>query len=244
MSRASTIRLGFLVPPGNPTTEPEMYRIAPPGVTVHFTRMVAEGGVPGAHDGQEARNRSQIAHLDENMDVMSLVKPAVVVMAHTASSYTLGREGEAALVERLTNKYGIPFITAFGSVIAALDHLGVKRVALGTPYSAEATLRSKGHLEAHGLDVVSAGSLDDVTNIYDETPERALALALKVDRPEAQAVFLSGVGMPTVDMLAAAEKVLGKPAISSAAAMMWNALRVAGVRTPVQGRGSLLAGPR
>ena len=68
--------------------------------------------------------------------------------------------------------------------------------------------------------------------------------AVKVDRPEAQAVFLSGVGMPTVDMLAAAEKVLGKPAISSAAAMMWNALRVAGVKTPVPGRGRLLAGPR
>jgi len=244
MSRESIVRLGFLVPPGNPTTEPEMYRIAPPGVTVHFTRMVAEGGVPGAHDGQEARNRSQIAHLDENMDVLSLVKPAVVVMAHTASSYTLGREGEAALVERLSKKYDIPFITAFGSVIAAVGHLGATRVALGTPYSPEATLRSKGHLEAHGLEVVSSGSLEDVTNIYDETPERALALAVKVDCPEAHAVFLSGVGMPTVDMLAAAENVLGKPVISSAAAMMWNALRVAGVKTPVPGRGGLLAGPR
>ena len=31
-------RLGFLVPPGNPTVEPEMMQLAPPGVSVHFTR--------------------------------------------------------------------------------------------------------------------------------------------------------------------------------------------------------------
>ena len=31
------VRIGFLVPPGNPTAEPEMMRLAPPGVTVHFT---------------------------------------------------------------------------------------------------------------------------------------------------------------------------------------------------------------
>ena len=244
MSRSSVTRLGFLVPPGNPTTEPEMFRLAPRGVTVHFTRMVAKGGVPGEHDGQEARNRSQIAHLDENIELLALVKPSVIVMAHTASSYTLGREGEAALVKRLTEKFDIPFITAFGSVIAALGRLGATRVALGTPYSAEATLRSKAHLEAHGLEVVSWKSLEGVVNIYDETPARALALARGADSPDAQAVFLSGVGMPTVDVLEAAEHALGKPAMSSASAMMWHALCVAGVTTPVEGFGRLLSGAR
>ena len=37
---------------------------------------------------------------------------------------------------------------------------------------------------------------------------------------------------------------LGKPVISSASAMMWNALRVARVATPVAGFGSLLSGAR
>jgi maleate isomerase len=103
------------------------------------------------------------------------------------------------------------------------------------------TLRGKAHLEAHGLEVVNHGRLQGVTNIYDETPERAYALARAVDHPKAQAVFMSGVGMPTIDILEKAEKDLGKPVFSSAAAMMWNALRVAGVRHAIEGYGSLLA---
>jgi len=77
-------RIGFLVPPGNPTVEPEMTRLAPEGVTVHFTRMVAHGEA-GSHRGQEERNRSQIAHLDENVALLAMVKPAVIAMARAAS---------------------------------------------------------------------------------------------------------------------------------------------------------------
>jgi maleate cis-trans isomerase len=50
-------RIGFLVPPGNPTVEPEMVELAPAGVSVHFTRMSASGAA-GTHVGQEERNRS------------------------------------------------------------------------------------------------------------------------------------------------------------------------------------------
>ena len=117
-------------------------------------------------------------------------------------------------------------------------------MALATPYSEEATLRSKAHLEAHGLSVAAWGQLENVKNIYDETPERAYALARRVDVPEAQAVFISGVGMPSIDVLERLERELGKPVISSASAMMWNALRISQVATPITGFGSLLSGQR
>ena len=56
-----------------------------------------------------------------------------------------------------------------------------------------------------------------------------------------QAVFLSGLGMPTVSTLEMLEQDLGKPVISAASAMMWQALRLAGVRQRVAGYGRLLA---
>ena len=120
-------RLGFLVPPGNPTVEPEMMTLAPDGVSLHFHRMVASGE-PGAPDGQTER----------------------------------------------------------------------------------------------------------------ETPERAYRLARMVDAVEAEAVFLTGTGMPTLPVLEMLEQDLGKPVISSASAMMWHALRLAGVRQPIPGYGRLL----
>jgi maleate isomerase len=238
---AAAVRLGFLIPPGNPVIEGELFRLAPEGVSVHFDRMVTSGNT-GSHQGQEERNRDMIAGLDQNVAVMALVKPRVIVLAHTASSYTLGKDGEAKLVERLTRASGTPFITAFGSVLEALAHLGVQRVALGTPYSPEATGKSKAYLEQHGLEVVSSGSLDKVVNIYDETLARAESLARRVDAAAAQAVFLSGVGMPTVDVIDKLERALGKPVISSTQALMWNALRVAKAGATREGFGRLLSG--
>ena len=239
MSASRLVRLGFLVPPGNPTTEPEVIRLAPPGATVHFTRMVA-GGEPGSHAGQEERNRTQIEHMEECARLLALVKPAVIAMAHTATSYTLGREGEAALVTKIERATGIPFITAFGAVLDALAHLGVQRVALATPYARETTLRGKAHLEAHGITVASWGNLEGVANIYDETPQRAYELGRRVDSPEAQALFFSGLGLPTLDVLERLERELGKPVLSSCSAMMWRSLGVAGLKASIPGYGRLL----
>ena len=126
-------------------------------------------------------------------------------------------------------------------MVLALRHLGARRIGLGTPYSAEATLKAKGFLEANGFEVPSWGNLANVKNIYEETPERAEQLALQVDSPAAQAVFMSGLGMPTIEVLGKLERALGKPALSSASAIMWNALRIAGVRAKVQGFGRLLS---
>ena len=232
-------RIGFLVPPGNPTLEGEVFPLLPKGVTAHFSRLVAHGAT-GTLSGQEARNRTQIEHIDESAGLLAMVKPSVMVLGHTATSYTLGRAGEAELVSRLEAKFRIPFLTAFGSVIDAMAALGIKRLALGAPYGEETTLKGKAHLEACGLEVVNWGRLEGVTNIYDESEERAYQLARKVDRPEAQAVFLSGVGLPTMAVIEALEKDLAKPVISSVAAMMWRSFKAIGVREPVPGYGRLL----
>jgi maleate isomerase len=232
-------RLGFLVPPGNPTVEPEMMALAPQGVSLHFNRMVARG-MPGSPDGQSERNRMMIDNIDASSEMLALVKPDVIVLAHTATSYYLGREREAELIARLEKSAGTRVVTAFGSVLRAFERLNVRKLALGAPYSRETTLQGKAHLEAHGLLVVNFDNLKDVTNIYDETAERAYRLARMVDTAEAEAVFLTGTGMPTLPVLEALEQDLGKPVVSSASAMMWHALRLAGVRQSVLGYGRLL----
>jgi maleate cis-trans isomerase len=233
-------RIGFLVPPGNPTVEPEMTELAPAGVSVHFTRMSASGPA-GTHSGQDERIRSQIASLDQATRLMAMISPQAIVLAHTATSYSLGREAEEALVRRLEVSSGARFVTAFGGVVAALRFLGARRIAYATPYDEELTERGRAHLTAHGFDVVGMARLQGVRNIYDETPARAYAVGRQADRPEAEAVFLSGTGMPTLAIIQALQDDLGKPVISAASAMMWAALRAAGISAERPGYGRLFA---
>ena len=83
-------RLGFLVPPGNPTVETEMIELAPAGVSVHFQRMVAKGAT-GSLDGQAERNQTMIDHTGESAELLAMVQPDVIVIAQKVVSKAEGR---------------------------------------------------------------------------------------------------------------------------------------------------------
>jgi maleate cis-trans isomerase len=129
-------RIGVLVPPGNPTVEPELYRMAPAGVSVHFARFDPgdDMGEPGGVDGLEERTRALLAGVATPARALIAVKPHVVVLAHTGVSYVNGFANEQALVDRLAELSGTVAVTAARAIGGALQHLGVKRLALGTPY--------------------------------------------------------------------------------------------------------------
>jgi maleate isomerase len=170
-----------------------------------------------------------------------MISPQAIVLAHTATSYTLGQDAEAALNPRLEAASGTRFVTAFGGMVEALRCLGIRRIAYATPYDEGLTERGRGYLALHSFDVVGMARLQGVRNIYEETPPRAYAVGRQADRPEAEAVFLSGTGMPTLTIIQALEDDLGKPVISAASAMMWAALRAAGVTVQRPGYGRLFA---
>ena len=236
------MKIGVLLPPGNPTVEAELRRMAP-DVELALARLVSlDGhGPAGEAEGMEARARGYLAGLEVPAREVGRGSPTVTVLAHTASSYLNGFAAEPSLVARLSAASGGAALTAAGAVRAALLALGVKRLALGTPYPESIMALGRAYWQEAGFDVVSHRRLGDIADIYATTEAQARDLARGVDTAAADGVLLSGTGMPTVGVLAELERELGKPVVSSNQALLWQALRVAGAPRAIPGFGRLLA---
>jgi maleate cis-trans isomerase len=102
----------------------------------------------------------------------------------------------------------------------------------------------RAYWEAAGLEIVGHRRMDGVANIYEETTERVITLGRGADAPSADAVLISGTGLPTADAVEPLERALGKPVVTSQSASLWWLLHAARVREPVPGWGRLLASQR
>jgi maleate cis-trans isomerase len=235
------LRIGVLVPAGNPTVEPELYRMAPPPITVHFARIDSRAGTPGAPAGMEHRLLGYLDSIPTVLPALASVEPAVIVLAHTAVSYAVGFDKEPAMIDDIAGQAGCPVVTASRAILAAFAHLDVRRIALATPYSEAVEALGAAYWTAAGLQITAHRRLEGVSNIYEETEARAYALGRATDMSAADALLISGTGLPTAGIVQRLEDDIGKPVITGQTAALWQALRVAGAKSRVAGYGRLLA---
>lgn len=229
-------KIGLIVPSTNTISEPEFWRMAPPGVTIHTSRVLLLG------KATEESYFTMAAALDRAVEELATAEVDVVAYGCTSGSIICPLP---QLLRQMGDKTKTPVTAAAGAVVAALRALGVERVALGTPYVDFVNQAEKKFLEDYGFKVASMHGLD-LGHTQDERrgicrvpPEAVFRLARMIDRPDAQAIFISCTSLATIDVIAGLEKELGKPVVTSNQACFWACLRLLGIKTSVTGYGHI-----
>jgi maleate isomerase len=200
------------------------------------------------------RGEVSAAALDEMVSVPRLDEAAreladggarVVSFACTTGSLIHGPGFDRELVERLERASGVRASTTATALVAALEALGARSVAVATPYVDELNELERKFLEAAGFEVTALRGLSiesdpEIARVpYARTRELALDTAAE---GEPDVLFVSCTNLPTLALLDELEQELGRPVISSNAVTIWDALRLADAESGVDGIGSLLAG--
>ncbi|MCH8205607.1 MAG: hypothetical protein IH956_01220, partial [Chloroflexi bacterium] len=159
----------------------------------------------------------------------------------TTVSFVRGFGSDEEINQRITRATGLPATTTSTAMVKALKSLGVRRLALASPYMPDVEAAFIDFLTAHGFEIVSSVALNLPEDHSIVPPERIRRAAEEADRPEAEAVFVGCTGQRIGAILDDIESRLGKPVLSANQVTGWHALQLIGREPVAEGRGSLFA---
>jgi arylmalonate decarboxylase len=246
MGRFGKKRIGLLTPAGNTTIEDDFARWMPDTVKLQVNRLY-----PGSPNNPN-NPQGLLTGLQEMGDRvegparwLGTAMVDVIAFGCTGGSFLNGPGYDREIIEKISAAAGgVKTVVAAGAVVDALNELGARRIAVCTPYPEELNERLRSFYTAAGFDIVSFAYEGDgiLQGSAAEAREAALRLALGVDRPEVEAIFISctafeGAG-EAIDLI---EELTGKPVVTSNQATFWACLRSLGISEPIRGSGRLMS---
>ncbi|MDZ5698860.1 ectoine utilization protein EutA [Chelativorans sp. M5D2P16] len=227
--------IGALLLATDLTTEGDIRALIPASVTVCATR------VPFENPTAPAQLARTLPHLGP---AAGLVVPGVplssLYFSCTSATVVLGEDAVADAIA--TERPGVRLVTPIMAAKRAFRALGVRRIAVMTPYVAETALAIVNHLEGSGFEVLNAHGLD----IADDRDMARLKRGAIVQAAQdamvegAEALFISCTAMPAATFAPEIEARIGCPVVTSNLAGLWMAMRLAGVETRMPEKGRLM----
>ncbi len=249
-------RIGMFIVGGEVVPEAEWWAMAPAGVSIHAARVTARA--PWARWREDRSGVEPEDDLLRGARQFAAMRLAAVTVGHSSSSILGGKEWDAATVASLSPVIGAGTVVTTNGLDtqAALKACDVKRpflvlppwfnddtVAAGLRYYADHGLATSGHLRydpgRKWRDLPPAELVGQGMGLEQEV-EPLFAQIRAACPAEADGVLIAGTGFRCVAILDALEQDLKRPVISANQASLWHCLRLAGVRTTVDGYGSLL----
>ena len=228
-------QIGFIAVANADLTETDMFKMRPAGVGLHFTRV----RMP------EKCTVSSLSSMENALDdAIASLAPArtdydVICYNCTAGSFIIG---ETKIVEKIINRRsGVKGTTLLTGVVAALKTLNVRRIVMATAYTEDINDLESQYFVSQGFDVLDIRGMDLMTDMeMNRVSLRSLKdFAVAMDRPDADAIFMSCGALRSTDVIETVETETGKPFIGSNQASMWHCLRLAGIKDRIEGFGHL-----
>ena len=231
-------RVGLLVPGSNTTVEAEMNRAGLPGLSFHAARMALPMGLAGEELATQLRENAAAP-----LQHLSACQLEAVMLGCTSAAMALGAERSLSMMGAAQAK---GTLEVGGAIIAALSALGLRRIALFTPYLPATNASVIAYLAAAGVETTASLGLGlnaslEMFRGVSRTSRAALEAHLDgLDHTGADGVLICCTDLPTVAALPGLEARIGKPVVSSNQAMVWAIARHLG-QQPMQAGGSLFA---
>lgn len=228
-------RIGVILLASDLATEPALAAMAPADVAMEHARL--RNREPCVLDNLRAQ-------AEELVGATRLLAPGTrldaIAFACTSATMAIGVEAVEARIHEA--RPGVAVATPMTATIRALECLGASRIAMVAPYVEEVTDAMAAYLRRHGIDVARQHTfgLGTDAEMVALTVAEIDAAARALDGPDIEAIFLACTGMRGYAAVAGLERALDKPVLASHQALLWQALRQAGYRAPIDGYGRLL----
>lgn len=215
LNSVASLAIGLLVPAPCRVMEQDFARWLPDGGRLHVNRLNAPAQRP---DDMEENLRAMSFGLEEVARLVDLAEPDVVAFGCTSGSFLRGPAWDEMILQKLRSSVRASrvVLTARASV-DALKALGVRRIAVATPYPEKINEQLRRYLEHFGFEIGGFEAIDAWKGgtIARLAPSVAVDLARRAAEGGGDAVFVSCTNFRAGEAIDEIKKVTGLPVVTA-----------------------------
>lgn len=210
--------------------EYECWRMAPEGVSIHTSR------VAHTEDTEEAL-RHQVESAPHAAVLLSHAKVNAICFGCTAAGF-VKKGADVEIINSLEDAARTPSTTTATAIKDALTYLGIRSVAIASPYPEFVNDLLGDYLGYAGIRMVSQKGLDTECPSF-LSPDNAYKLAAAADSEDAEAILIGCTNLRSLEVIEQLESDAGKPVVTSNSSVMWKLIQLVGEKLNVSGAGVL-----
>ena len=202
----------------------------------------------GLEDYTEEKVEKAIKNYWPCVERLAKEKVDLIIFSGAPISAALTRPRVVELLRQTKEKTGINADAPLEALIAAVKHLGITKLTVGSRWADKVNDSIIRYLADAGIEVVHMTKRNQwAAEAFGMTIEEGLKTALEVGReaaaaaPGAEGVLVPGGAAMSLHVIPAVEDEFGKPAFTNMSVEVWKDLIRPGIIPPVQGWGCLLA---